>query len=81
MQKPRTTEPERRQGTICFSMPEDTLDADHPARVLWQALGGLDLSAFLAGARSLEGHAGRSSSCEASTRRPASCCLRRSPRT
>jgi hypothetical protein len=59
MQKPRTTEPERRQGTICFSMPEDTLDADHPARVLWQALGGLDLSAFLAGARSLEGHAGR----------------------
>lgn len=57
--KPRVTEPERRQATIRFEMPDDALDAEHPARVLWQALGNLDLSAFLEDARSVEGGAGR----------------------
>lgn len=57
--KPRVTEPERRQAAIRFEMPDDALDAEHPARVLWQALGKLDLSAFLENARSVEGGAGR----------------------
>jgi transposase len=57
--KPRVTEPERRQGVIRFEMPEDTLEPEHPARVLWQALGNLDLSAFLDDARAVEGMAGR----------------------
>lgn len=57
--KPRVTEPERRQAAIRFEMPDDALSAEHPARVLWQALGKLDLSAFLENARSVEGGAGR----------------------
>lgn len=57
--KPRITEPERHQGVIRFEMPEDTLDPEHPARVLWQALGKMDLSAFLDAARAVEGAAGR----------------------
>lgn len=56
---PRVTEPERKQGVIRFEMPDDVLDAEHPARVLWKALGKLDLSAFLDAARSVEGKAGR----------------------
>jgi len=57
--KPRVTEPERRQAAIRFEMPDDALAPEHPARVLWQALGKLDLSAFLENARSVEGGAGR----------------------
>lgn len=59
MSKPRITEPERRQGLIRFEMPDDVLEPEHPARVLWQALGKLDLSDFVADARSVEGRAGR----------------------
>ena len=59
MSKPRTTEPVRNQAAIRFEMPDDALDAEHPARVLWQALGKLDLTAFLDEARSVEGGAGR----------------------
>jgi transposase len=57
--KPRITEPERQQATIRFEAPDDALDGEHPARVLWQALGKLNLSAFLDDARSVEGGAGR----------------------
>jgi transposase len=57
--KPRVTEPERRQAVMRFELPEDALEPEHPARVLWQALGKLDLSAFLDGARAVEGGAGR----------------------
>lgn len=57
--KPRVTEPERQQGVIRFEMPEDALEPEHPARVLWQALGKLDLSAFLDAAQAVEGSAGR----------------------
>lgn len=59
MSKPRVTEPERRQGVIRFETPDDALEPEHPARVLWQALGKLDLSDFVATARSVEGRAGR----------------------
>lgn len=60
MSKPRTTEPVRNQAQFHFEMPEDALEPEHPARVLWDALGRLDLSAFLVQARSFEGGAGRS---------------------
>jgi len=63
MSKPRTTEPERRQGAICFEMPDDALDAEHPARALWQVLGTLELGRFLSLARAVEGHAGRPTPC------------------
>lgn len=57
--KPRVVHPQRRQAVICFEMPEDTLEPSHPARVLWQIVGTLDLSGFLAGAKAVEGAAGR----------------------
>lgn len=59
MPTPRTTEPSRSQGEIRFETPDDAIEAEHPARVLWLALGKLDLGAFLSDARSVEGHAGR----------------------
>lgn len=58
--KPRIERLERTQGVIRFEIPEDGLPPDHPARLLWSVLGSLDLSAFLANARALEGGAGRS---------------------
>lgn len=57
--KPRTVEPNRSQGVIRFEVPEESLPAEHPARVLWRLLGTLDVSKFLRGARAVQGHAGR----------------------
>lgn len=59
MAKPRTTEPMRTQGVIRFEMPDDELPLEHPARVLWAAIGKLDVGAFLSEARAVEGRAGR----------------------
>jgi transposase len=59
MAKVRTSEPQRAQGVIRFEIPEDTLPADHRARLLWQIVGQLDLSAFLAEAKAFEGQQGR----------------------
>lgn len=56
---PRTVEPHRRQGVIRFEMPEDTLPVGHPARVLWDVVGTLDVSAFLRDAKAVDGTAGR----------------------
>jgi transposase len=58
--KPRIEEPQRRQGEMRFEYPEDTLAPSHPARVLWNVLGKLDLTAFSSGCESVEGAAGRS---------------------
>ena len=55
----RTAEPMRRQGVIRFEMPEDTLPLDHRARLIWRVLGTLDLSAFTATAKAVDGRAGR----------------------
>ena len=55
----RTKEPFRRQGVIRFEMPEDTLPQNHRARLLWRIVETLDLSAFLAGAKAVEGRQGR----------------------
>jgi transposase len=57
---PRVIEPARAQGEIRFEIPEDMLPASHPARVLWDVLGTLDLSAFSRECASVEGGVGRS---------------------
>lgn len=55
----RTKEPFRRQAVIRFEMPEDTLPLDHRARLLWRIVETLDMSAFTAGAKAVEGKQGR----------------------
>ncbi len=40
-------------------MPEDTLPANHRARLFWRMVQTLDLSAFMAGAKAVEGQQGR----------------------
>jgi transposase len=55
----RTKEPFRGQSVIRFEMPEDTLPDDHVARLLWRVVATLDVSAFTARAKAVEGHAGR----------------------
>src|SRR4051794_19835524 len=57
--KPRVVEPQRRQGVIRFEMPEDKLAPTHTARVLWDVIGALDLTAFLDGVKAIEGTVGR----------------------
>lgn len=57
--KVRTSEPQRAQGVIRFEIPEETLPADHPARLLWGIVSRLDLSSFLAEAKAFEGRQGR----------------------
>lgn len=57
--KARVAEPQRNQGVIRFEMPEDMLAPTHPARVLWNVVGTLDLSAFLVGVKAIDGSAGR----------------------
>jgi len=55
----RTREPFRRQAVMRFEMPEDTLPETHAARVLWRIVETLDLSAFTARAKAVEGRQGR----------------------
>jgi transposase len=57
--KPRIAEPQRKQGVIRFEMPEDTLPPTHPARVLWDVVGKLDLRAFLDSVKAVAGTVGR----------------------
>jgi transposase len=61
MKRPRvrTREPFRRQAVMRFEMPEDTLPETHTARVLWRIVETLDLSAFTARAKAVEGRQGR----------------------
>jgi transposase len=57
--KVRTREPFRRQAVIRFEMPEDKLPPSHRARLLWRMCETLDLSAFTANAKAVEGRQGR----------------------
>ena len=57
MRKVRTREPFRRQGVMRFEMPEDSLAEDHRARLSWQVVETLDLSAFTVRAKAVEGRA------------------------
>jgi transposase len=58
--KARIEEPQRGQGEMRFEYPEDSLERSHVARVIWDVLGKMDLSAFGRGCESVEGGAGRS---------------------
>jgi len=44
---------------MLFEIPDDTLAEDHRARLFWRVVETLDLSAFTAGAKAVEGHQGR----------------------
>jgi transposase len=55
----RTREPVREQAEMLFKVPDDALPGDHSARLLWQVVGHLDLSPFVANAKSLVGDRGR----------------------
>jgi transposase len=57
--KPRVAEPQRKQAEIRFEVPEDALGPTHPARLLWDVVGTLDLSKFLAGVKAVEGTVGQ----------------------
>lgn len=59
MARKRTREPDRRQGVIRFEIPEESLPPTHPARVLWDVVGTLDLSCLLTNAKAVEGRQGR----------------------
>lgn len=54
----RIEEPNRSQ--VQFIVADDLLAAEHPARVLWEVTGALDLARFLVGAKVLHGSVGRS---------------------
>jgi len=55
----RTHEPVREQARMVFEVDEDSLPKEHPARMIWDAVGLLDLSRLVVGAKSYEGSAGR----------------------
>jgi len=49
----------RQQTTMCIIDVERLLEADHPARAIWEFVGRLDLSRFYEQIESVEGEAGR----------------------
>ena len=51
--KPRIEEPRRAQGEMRFEFPEDALEPSHPARVIWNVLGRMELAGF---SRECEAH-------------------------
>lgn len=55
----RVVTPNRSQVVVRFGVLEDELPPTHPARVLWNLAGTLDLSAFLVGVKAVVGAAGR----------------------
>jgi transposase len=57
--KHRIAEPQRKQAVMVFEVPEDALPPTHPARLLWDVVGTLDLSRFLVGVKAVEGTVGR----------------------
>jgi transposase len=58
--KVRIREPRREGQQVVIKLGEDSLPLEHPARLLWEVLGHLDLSAFVAGAKAVQGAAGGS---------------------
>jgi transposase len=57
--KPRIAEPQRKQGVFRYEIPDNALGPSHPARVLWDVTGTLDLSRFVDGTKAVEGTVGR----------------------
>jgi transposase len=60
--KPRIRKPERFQAEMRCESLDQRLDADHAARILWEFVLGLDLSALLQDIRAVEGSVGRDAS-------------------
>jgi transposase len=58
--RPKVREPQRTQSSFRIEIPEDLLPPEHAARLLWNVLGTLNLSAFLADTRTAQQCAGRS---------------------
>jgi hypothetical protein len=58
--KVRVREPRREGQQVVVTIGEDSLPLAHPARLLWEVLGQLDLSGFLAGAKAVQGARGGS---------------------
>jgi transposase len=54
------SEPNRAQGEIIFEIPDTMIPTTHAARVLWNVLGTLNLSAFSKDCGCVDGAAGRS---------------------
>jgi transposase len=59
---PRYRRPERVQAEMRCESLDQRLDADHPARVVWKLVEGLDLSCLYERIRAVEGQAGRNPS-------------------
>jgi transposase len=59
---PRLNKPERLQGEMRCESLDQRLDADHPARLIWQLVVGLDLSCLYQQIDAVEGVAGRNAS-------------------
>jgi hypothetical protein len=58
--KVRVREPRREGQKIVTVISEDSLSLEHPARMLWEVFGMLDLSVFTAGAKAVQGVPGGS---------------------
>jgi transposase len=59
---PRIKRPERNQAKMFGESLDQRLDSDHPVRVVWKVVEGLDLSALDEAIEALEGSAGRDAS-------------------
>jgi transposase len=59
---PRMNKPERQQGEYRAESLDQRLDLDHPARLVWKYVEGLDLSELFEGVKAVEGTAGRNAS-------------------
>src|ERR1700677_4873909 len=59
---PRINKPERTQGEWRAESLDQRLDADHPARLVWQYVEILDLSKLFNRVKAVEGGAGRNAS-------------------
>jgi transposase len=59
---PRLNRPERLQGEMRCESLDQRLEPDHPVRLLWRFVEGLDLSELLVNAKAVQGVAGRNRS-------------------
>jgi transposase len=59
---PRFNRPQRHQMTMWYESLDQRLDIDHPVRVIWKLVEGLDLSCLYERIRAVEGHVGRNPS-------------------
>src|SRR5580765_7491320 len=59
VESPRLKKPNREQMVMTTVDVEELIPADHPARAIWELVGGLDLSGYAEQIKSVEGMAGR----------------------